>query len=333
MTSPNTAAAFAQPRIPVFRAGTHVSSDGRRVTITVADLEDIADSYEPSLQRAPHVIGHPQLDDPAWGWAKSLTVDGDYLVVESEQIEVQFAQMVNAGRFPNRSASFYLPNTPGNPKPGRHYLKHIGWLGAAAPAVTGLPAVSFSADSEAVSFSFPAFAGNPQEPQMEPTDEAKRREHDLAEREKKLQAAETQLATAQKELAEKAAASRRSEAVEFAQQLVEAGKLLPVEQAPVVELLLAQATSDAPLSFSQSGTQVSKPADAILRDLLNALPKRIDYREKSGDKVDTAAVSFASPAGTTVEQSSADLHARATQYQARNPNVSWADAVKAVGGR
>ncbi|CAM4196448.1 cell envelope integrity protein TolA [Bordetella pseudohinzii] len=328
---------FAQPRIPIFRAGTHVASDGRRVTITVADLQEIADTYDPTVQRAPHVIGHPELDDPAWGWAKSLTVDGEYLVVESEQIEVNFAQMVNEGRFPNRSASFYLPDTPGNPKPGKKYIKHIGWLGAAPPAVTGLPAVKFSADSKALSFSFPAdFAGNPKEPsEMDKTAEEQQRqkEADLAAREAKLKQDEERVAQGQQALEKQAKEAARSQAVQFAQALAKDGKLLPAEVEPVVELLLVQPNDSAPLSFSQAGTQVSKPASTLLRDLLKALPSRIDYREKSPDNAgSTAAISFAAPAGVHVDTTRTDLHARATQFQAKNPSVSWLDAVKAVGG-
>lgn len=328
-------ATFAQPRIPIFRAGTHTSSDGRRVTITVADLEEIADSYEPTLSRAPHVIGHPDMDHPAWGWVKHLTVDGDYLVIESEQVELNFAQMVNEGRFPNRSASFYLADTPGNPKPGRKYLKHVGWLGAMPPAVVGLPAVKFAADSQALCFSYPASdADHPKEsPQMEQTaEELQRQKDELAQREQDLNTRAQKIAQDEADLDRRKAEEERTDAVQFAQGLEKAGKLLPTEVQPVVELLLAQ-SKDAPLSFSQAGTEVKKPAGDVLRDLLAALPSRIDYREKSGGNGDLgAAVSFAAPAGSVIDQNRADLHTRATQYQQRNPGIGWVDAVKACGG-
>lgn len=46
--------------------------------------------------------------------------------------------MVSAGRFKKRSASFYRPDSTANPVPGVYYLRHVGFLGAQAPAVKGL---------------------------------------------------------------------------------------------------------------------------------------------------------------------------------------------------
>lgn len=330
-------------RIPIFRAGTHVAADGRRITFSRADLQEVADSYNPALQRAPHVIGHPELDAPAWGWAASLSVDGDVLIAESDQVEPQFAQMVNDGRFPNRSASFYLATTPGNPTPGRKYLKHVGWLGAAPPAVSGLGAVKFSSDSaEALSFSFPAsFAAHTQkEPTVMDQAELERQQADLKRQQDELTASRQQLATdqatlasGQKALDDAQRAAARQDVAQFAQQLEKDGKLLPAETAPVVELLLSLPADNAPLSFSQAGTTVSKPAAAVLRGLLSSLPKRIDYVEKSADASGgNAAVSFAAPTGSLVDTSRSELHARALQLQAKNAGMSYVDAVRSLGG-
>ena len=41
------------------------------------------------------------------------------------------------------SISLFLPKSSANPKPGKLYLKHVGFLGAAAPAVPGLKPVKF----------------------------------------------------------------------------------------------------------------------------------------------------------------------------------------------
>jgi hypothetical protein len=58
--------------------------------------------------------------------------------------------MVNAERFNRISASFFLPDAPNNPVRGAYYLRHVGFLGAAAPAVKGLRKPQFSADSAGV---------------------------------------------------------------------------------------------------------------------------------------------------------------------------------------
>lgn len=139
----------------IFRAGTHIASDGKPYTFSESDVRDIADSYEPALHEAPLVVGHPKTDDPAYGWALSLSEKDGELAAEPHQVEPQFAEMVNAGRFKKISSSIYLPNMPGNPKPGRFYLRHVGFLGAQPPAVKGMPSASFADGDGALEFAMP----------------------------------------------------------------------------------------------------------------------------------------------------------------------------------
>lgn len=136
----------------IFSTGEHIDMNGRAFLASSAVLAELAESYDPALSEAPLVIGHPDMDAPAYGWVKSLRVDGDQLVAEPHQLQPEFSQMVADGRFKNRSVSFYQPDQAGNPKPGKHYIKHVGFLGAAAPAVKGLKAVQFSGESKALSF-------------------------------------------------------------------------------------------------------------------------------------------------------------------------------------
>lgn len=58
-------------------------------------------------------------------------------------------ELVGAGRYRKISASFFSGAAPGNPCPGALYLKHVGLLGAAAPAVHGLQAVELAAGDDA----------------------------------------------------------------------------------------------------------------------------------------------------------------------------------------
>lgn len=145
----------AASALEIFKAGTHTSEDGRVFTFTAAVVDEIAETYDPALSEAPLVIGHPTTDAPAYGWAQGLHAKEGVLYAQPHQVEPQFAEMVNAGRYKKISASIYLPDSPGNPKPGKHYLKHIGLLGAAKPAVQGMRSASFAADDGAVSFSMP----------------------------------------------------------------------------------------------------------------------------------------------------------------------------------
>lgn len=133
-------------RIEIFRTGTHRSLQGQTLSFSEADLDDAATAYDPELHQAPLVIGHPQIDAPAYGWVTGLCVDGDRLVATPDQVEPAFSEMVEAGRFKKVSASFYSPTAAANPKPGHYYLRHVGFLGAAAPAVKGLRPIEFAGD-------------------------------------------------------------------------------------------------------------------------------------------------------------------------------------------
>ena len=129
----------------IFRTGDHRTSAGAAFAADAALLQDIADNYNASVSEAPIVVGHPKTDAPAYGWIESFSVDGDRLVAHPRQVEAQFAQMVEDGRFKKRSISLYPPTAASNPVPGTHYPRHVGFLGAAAPAISGLRDVEFAA--------------------------------------------------------------------------------------------------------------------------------------------------------------------------------------------
>jgi len=142
--------ALAQPAlgkygpIEVFRAGTFSPMSGDAQTITASNLREIAASYDKGLHPAPIVIGHPHTDTPAFGWVESLFVQDGVLKATLEETAPAFVEMVKAGRYKRVSISLFRPKADNNPKPGGFYLKHVGFLGAAAPAVPGLKPVKFS---------------------------------------------------------------------------------------------------------------------------------------------------------------------------------------------
>lgn len=136
----------------IFRTGKHTSSQGATLTFGDVDLAAIASGYNPDLHQAPLVVGHPKQDAPAYGWVKSLGVRGDRLVAEPDQINPAFAEMVRDGSFKKVSAAFYQPTSPNNPTPGQYHLRHVGFLGAEAPAVKGLKAIEFSDGEDLVAF-------------------------------------------------------------------------------------------------------------------------------------------------------------------------------------
>lgn len=103
-----------------------------------ADLRQAAAVYDPAKHRAPIVIGHPTLLDPAYGHIESLSFSADGLEGLPDNVEPAFAALVNKEAFPNLSAGWFPPNHPRNPVPGSWYLREVSFLGAVPPAVRNL---------------------------------------------------------------------------------------------------------------------------------------------------------------------------------------------------
>lgn len=150
MDTQNTSAKTIKP-IEIFRPGSFVAMNGKKYTFTPEQVQELADTYKPEFSDAPLVVGHPKLTSPRFGHAGKLYVNAaGVLCADATDVVPEFAEAVNAKHYPKVSASIYLPDAPGNPTPGKHYLRHIGFLGGAAPAVKGLKSVEFAAIEEGV---------------------------------------------------------------------------------------------------------------------------------------------------------------------------------------
>lgn len=153
----------AKATLAVFAPGTHTAMDGRTITFTPEDCIDLANSYDPSVSEAPFVIGHPSLTAPAYGWAERLEYRDGIVYAAPRQVNPAFAEAFNAGSYKKRSLSIYQPDSPGNPKPGHFYARHVGFLGAVPPGVKGLPDAQFaeaSGDNGPLEFALPWEADN-----------------------------------------------------------------------------------------------------------------------------------------------------------------------------
>lgn len=122
----------------VFRTGEHTDSAGKTRVWSEADLDKIAGSYNPAVNEAPIVIGHPATNAPAYGWIAKLKRVGDKLLALPKNVVPEFADAVKRGLFKKRSISLYPDGT----------LRHIGFLGAAIPAVKGLRDIAFEESPE-----------------------------------------------------------------------------------------------------------------------------------------------------------------------------------------
>jgi len=300
----------------IFKPGTHTAASGQTLTFSAADLDATARAYDPAQHQAPLVVGHPALDQPAYGWVKALTFQEGALLAEPDQLDPAFAELVQAGRFKKLSAAFFTPTAPSNPVPGVYYLRHVGFLGAAAPAVKGLRTPTFAEADAADLLTLEFTQPEPEPPMSETPAVYAAREAALAQRETDLVARETALRTEQ-------AALRRALDAAFAEHLVKQGRLLPRDQAGLATVLSAL-TDLAPLEFAEEGAVVNRTPRAWIEAFLQRLPVQVDFSERS-----------AAPPGSAVAFADPDALAHAAQQyqhaqaQAGTP-VSMAEAVAHV---
>ena len=126
----------------IFRAGTWNSQSGS-VTIDKRAVTAVALNYSQAVKAAPLVLGHPEVETNTYGQVRGLAeMDGELYAFAD--VADSLIGSVRSGSYKSVSASIYLPNSPGNPMPGTYYLRHVGFLGAQAPAVKGMQPLSFA---------------------------------------------------------------------------------------------------------------------------------------------------------------------------------------------
>lgn len=132
--------------IEIFRGGKQVDSAGNEHDGDSV-IDTIIAAFKPGLHEPPAVIGHPKDNDPAYGWVedvKTAVKDGvKVLLARFKQVVPEFEEMVKKGVFKKRSISVYPDGS----------LRHVGFLGAAPPAVKGLADLKFN-NEEAMAFEF-----------------------------------------------------------------------------------------------------------------------------------------------------------------------------------
>ena len=339
-TPPATLPSTLPDGIEIFRAGRHLDDAGVAHHFSEADLDGMAASYSPALREAPLTVGHPKDNLPAYGWVKAVArTPAGTLAITPHQVEPQFAEMVQAGRFKKRSASFYPPHAPNNPTPGKWYLRHVAFLGAQPPAVAGLKDIQFSEDDAggAVSFSEPATA----EPStQEPDDMSKELQEQLAKTQAELAAANEATTKAQADaaahkkaaddaqaqaasFAEKARADRKAGFVSFAETQVQAGRLLPKDKDMAVATLdaLADAT---PVEFAEGDTTRKVSPAQWLQDLIAKAPPAVSF----GEFAPRSAITQIQP-GAAQGKSDAEIDQAAKAYM-RQHKVDYSEALGAV---
>ena len=132
-----------------------------------------------------------------------------------------------------------------------------------------------AAEAEAARNPAPAFAETPiteQEPSVDETEIARQREE--------LQAREQAIAAREAEFAERDAATRRAADAAFVDGLVGQARL-PQSLAPRAVAVLGALAASAEVTFAEGGADVTQDGSAAFRDLLAALPPKVEFGEKA----------------------------------------------------
>lgn len=300
--------------IEIFRPGKFKAMSGQEIEFSAAMLDSIAKAYDPAVHQSPLVIGHPKVEDPAYGWVKALSFANSRLVAEPEAVVEEFAGVVSAGLYKNVSASFFAPDHPANPKPGNYYLKHVGFLGATPPAVSGLKPVSFaSGDEKEICIEFAVEAPQPPARHDSKEKENELKEKELADKEKNQNEREQKLNTREAEL-------KKAEFASFIGGLKKKGKLVPAVEAGLVEFMMGLDAGNVVEFAGEKKTQVD-----FFKSFLEKQPQVVSFGEYAPDIV-------ASPDAVTPKQLAEKAGKLKARLEGEGVVISYADAVERVSG-
>lgn len=353
---------MAENWIDLWEAGNYPQGN-----FTEKDLDEIVESYDPRLHEAPHVIGHPKVDDPAYGWIDRVRRVGKRLQGLSRQILPEFREWVRQGLYKKRSVTLSRSIDP----KGRLYLKNVGWLGAAPPAVKGLANVQFAATANDTVIEFDAKNKSDQEEETEMADE-KNKQTDpaaaagggisggqpaagadaakAAEFAEKLKAMETENAKLRKELEGKAASPELAEFAEKAKvmegqvaalqrslrvkdtetrlkELGAEGKVTPAMMKLGLVEFMADLDNSVEVQFAEG---VKESREAFMWRLLGNLPKVVQFGER-GLAARAAGINTVDVPAEFAEADpkQLELNAKAKKYQ-KEHNCSYAEALAQI---
>lgn len=127
-----------EPWVEAFKCGEVTDMAGVKHNFSESDLQDLNDGIHTQLgagYQPPMVKGHPEVDSPRVASIVDSKVENNVLKVKLDDVNPDFAEEVKKGGFKYLSAAVYS-----NLKKG---LRHLGALGAHAPAMKGMAPLCF----------------------------------------------------------------------------------------------------------------------------------------------------------------------------------------------
>jgi hypothetical protein len=309
-------------KFEIFKIGSHTSDKGITKDYSLDDLNFIAESYKPGEDEAPIVIGHPADNSPAFGWISSLEVTEDGKLVADapdDKIQSDFLTALKQGTYKKRSISL----TP------EGKLRHVGFLGGAAPAVKGLADIQFSQPSSNV-FEF------------ELTPEKSNEE--LNSLSNKIDELKTSLDNLNLNYSESASTKERLNEVlsqvnslrskitgkvlsDYLDSKIFDGKLTPA----IKDKILNLQTFINSQNFSEDFSEIKFHSDVnnLLKDLSDSFPKIIHF-ENFAEKPDSVnEIKDEDYGDFSVDEQSKSLHKKALSLMKKD-NINYISAVKKI---
>lgn len=330
--------------IHVFRTGEWTDSAGNTRTWNEADLDEIVSKFNAESEDVPLCVGHPKHDSPAYGWVDKIVRQGKDLWVKPKQIMKEFLEAVRDGRYKKISIALRPDLT----------LRHIGFLGGAAPAVKGLKPMDL-AEGEFSIYEF-AFKGYEDEEMRVVTftaeendmNELEKLKAELAKKEQaykdlegKYEEGDQKRKQAEENLKSLRMNMRKMEYESYLNEYVAYGQLNEEQQKQalaILEVLSSATFSDLPVAaeFAEFKDGKKTPVE-VFKDFLKPLPKKVEFAEVA--TADRAANGGGEPAGAdpehqftegkknvTVDQASMDLYKKASKRQ-KEKGITFREAV------
>ena len=324
-------------KFEIFKTGSHTSDKGVTNNYSLEDLNFIAKSYNPDEDEAPIVVGHPADNSPAYGWISSIEVTEDGKLVADapdDKIHPDFLTAVQEGRYKKRSISL----TPDGK------LRHVGFLGGAAPAVKGLADIQFSQPSSTVI----EFDLDNQPEQVEvkqlvkDSDESSiltnitNQLNQLSETVSQLNNnfsdnvnldLKSKFDTLSSEINSLKSRIYKSGFEDLLENKLGAGTLTPAIKDKILAVSEFAESQNFSTDFSQD--KFIKDINSLLTDLVNSFPKIIHYENFAEKPEHDDSSNDEDFSGFTVDQESKALHKKALNLMKKD-NISYLAAVKSL---
>jgi hypothetical protein len=306
-------------KFEIFKTGSHTSDKGISKEYTLDDLNFIAESYNPEEDEAPIVIGHPVYNSPAFGWISSLEVTPDGVLIADapdDKIQPEFIDALKAGTYKKRSISL----TP------EGKLRHVGFLGGAAPAVKGLADIQFSQPSSSV-FEFELM----QEKKNEELNSLSQKVDELKTSLDNLNLNYSESASTKERLSEVLSQVNslrnkitQNELTDYLDDKITEGKLTPAIKDKLLNVSAFITSQNFSSDFSE--TKFQNDISNLIKDLSDSFPKIIHF-ENFAEKPDTIEEVKEEDFGDySVDEQSKSFHKKALSLMKKD-NVSYLTAI------